>query len=237
MKTKKITITTKTGKIIKTKIPVDNFFKRKDTDIYDKKVRAVEKQLKKKIGFKDIKIGYQGMEGSFSEKAVERFFDVNKINKPIAKVTSKEVVLDLIDNKIQFGVVAGKNTLSGKVRETWKALEKYPQIKIADKIELPVHQCLFIKKGVLLKEITTVASHMQALRQVEMTINKLIPNARFLKQIDTAVSAMLLSKGILPRDTAVVCSKEAGKNWGLKLVKENIEDEVSITEFWLLKKE
>lgn len=185
----------------------------------------------------NIKVGYQGMDGSFCESVLSKFFDIEHIPKPKGLVTSKEVVFHLLEEKIDYGVVAGTNSIAGRVRETCKALEEAKdKVQIIEAISMPVHQCLFIRQNVDIKDIKSVASHIQALKQCENTLQELIPGFRVEKQVDTAISAMLLSKEILPRDTAVVCSKEAGEKYNLKLVKENIEDETSITEFWLLEK-
>ena len=44
-----------------------------------------------------------------------------------------------------------------------------------------------------------------------------------------------LKNGILPDSTTIICRKNAGENRGLRLLAENIENQKSITEFYLIK--
>ena len=53
---------------------------------------------------------------------------------------------------------------------------------------------------------------------------------------DTALAAKKLAEGSLPNTTAAICRKSAGKNFGLTLIEDNIEDDHNNqTEFRLYK--
>jgi len=191
---------------------------------------------------KPVIVGYQGIPGSFSEEAA-MYFITNKIKKykniellPLG--TTSEVILHLIDGSIDYGVFAYTNTIGGRVRETKEALDEHGnEICVLHQRSMRIHQCLFAKQGIKLEEIKTVVSHIQGLKQTAKFISKNLPYARMSKQIDTALTAKLLSKGILDRYTAVICSKQAGEKYGLSMLAEKIEDsENNYTEFWLTKK-
>ena len=54
---------------------------------------------------------------------------------------------------------------------------------------------------------------------------------------DTAIAAEYLAEGKLPEDTAVVCRRNAGQMFHLRMIHENIEDRSdNMTEFHLLRK-
>lgn len=198
---------------------------------------------------KTLKIGYQGTPGSFSEKATKIFLSLGICDSHIdfipnnielvPLVTSSEVTRAIKDKKIDLGVIAYSNTISGIVRETKKTMEdkSNKNLVIYTVMQLPIHQCLYAKPGIKRKDINQIATHVCAFKQVEKNITKHIPNARFLKQTDTAIAAKLLSEGILDEKTAVVCSEEAGKKYNLKLLGKNIEDKSeNFTEFIMIGK-
>lgn len=87
-----------------------------------------------------------------------------------------------------------------------------------------------------MEEIKFITSHIQALRQTENNRKLSFPNWSEQETNDTASAARNLSQGVLPDDYAVICRKNAGEKYGLKLVCENIEDdENNRTEFRVYK--
>ena len=184
-----------------------------------------------------IKIGYQGEIGSNSEEAAKTF--VSKLNLTnvtlVPLISSKNVIEQLKSGIINYGVVATENSIAGKVKETAEALngENFNIVSIE---KLPIHHCLFRKPGVKNEDITTIASHIQALNQTVNNRNKYFPNCKVVEMKDTALAAQMLAKNILSDDYAVLCRKNAGENNGLKLMMENLEDfNNNETEFYLLK--
>ena len=184
-----------------------------------------------------IKIGYQGMRGSNSEFSANNMatkcgFE-NVVYVPL--ITSAGVVDALKNNKIDYGVMATNNIVAGTVIETQNACKNL-QYKIIQEDKIPIHHCLFVKdETVLLKDITCVASHIQALSQCKESLNKLLPNAEKKQLEDTAIGAKYLSEGILTNTSAALCRKNAGEDFGLFLLCENIEDfKENYTEFMMI---
>lgn len=172
-----------------------------------------------------IKIGYQGIEGSNSENAATKIATKMKINNVefIPLIDSANVVNELKADKIDYGVMAIKNSIAGEVIETKKAL-KNQNIKLVMKEVLPIHHYLFKKKEIDKEKIKVIASHKQALEQTKNNIRKLFLNIKILETQDTALAAKDLNKGILNSDVAVICTKKAGEIYGLDIVYKNIED-------------
>ena len=172
-----------------------------------------------------MKIGFQGDIGSNAEEATIRFIEQfnNKDIEQIALITSKNVVSSLLSKKIDYGVMAIKNSIIGEVVETKEALTE--QIELTDTIQIPIHHCLFTKNSQT--KIQYVASHIQALQQTIKTRNKILKNVSDVECIDTAAAAKMLCNGEYPENYAVICRKNAGKIYGLHLFAENIEDDKS----------
>ena len=76
-------------------------------------------------------------------------------------------------------------------------------------------------------QIDFVASHIQALKQTILTRRKLLPDAKEVICVDTAMAAKMLYDGDYPQNYAVICRQNAGENYGLYLYAKNIEDDPS----------
>lgn len=173
-----------------------------------------------------IKIGYQGIPGSNAEEIAKQFVLKNKIKeyKLIPLISSYFVVKELKNKEIDFGIMAIYNTLGGEVQETKKALE-LENFEEYDTITIQIHHCLFKRKD-FNKELKTIVSHEQALKQTKNNRLKLYPNCREQKYLDTALAAKDLSEGKLSENNGVLCRKNAGEMYNnLELLFENLEDD------------
>ncbi len=186
-----------------------------------------------------IKIGYQGEMGSNSE-AVAEIYTKEKNYKMgeyslIPLVESTRVINALKSGEIDYGIVAVRNSEAGLVEETCRAMAG-KEFVCVKKIVLPIHHCIFIKPDADVKDIRFVTSHIQALNQTRKNRSIRFPDWAEEETNDTAAAARYLSEGILPGDHAVICRKNAGEKYGLKLLYENIEDSPdNRTEFSVLK--
>ena len=181
-----------------------------------------------------MRIAYQGIPGSNSE-AIAAVFALNlDIPSPqyLPAVHSAGVIQMLRDGKADYGVMATRNLIAGEVAETKAALDQFPH-RILDAQWLPIHHCLFVKHpGV---RIERIASHIQALGQCRKTLAKRYPDIPLQEVEDTAIAARYLAEGKLPDTTGVLCRKNAGEQFGLTLVSENLEDDSrNMTEFILI---
>lgn len=183
-----------------------------------------------------MKIGYQGIMGSHSQKAAKELAaNVNILNAEfIPLVSSANVVKSLLDGDIDYGVVASYNSIGGVVSETDDALNGVNYMKITA-IVMNIHQCIFKKNSsVRNTDINKVASHIQALRQTQLNVKRLFPYAKLKEIEDTAIGARNLSEGVYDKYTAVICSAEAGEAYGLDMMYENIEDNDSNRTMFML---
>lgn len=175
-----------------------------------------------------IRIGYQGEIGSNNEAAAEVFVKDLGLNKGeyelVPLVESRYVASYLKSKKIDYGIVATRNSEAGAVKESYEAI-KDEYFEFVQTIILPIHHCVFIKPNVSEDSVTVITSHIQALRQTENNRKERFPNWVEKEANDTASAARNLSEGIFPDNYAVICRKNAGEHYGLKMISENIEDE------------
>lgn len=186
-----------------------------------------------------MKIGYQGEEGSNAEAAAKQFAKDNSLEikdeELIPLTDSKTVISALKEKKVDFAVVATRNSLAGTVKETFDAI-KNEELQYVATVVLPIHHFLYIKPGVKKEEIDTIASHIQALNQTTDFREREFPFAQEKEMRDTAMAARLLKEESLPETCAVICRKEAGEKYGLQLLHSNIEnDSKNKTEFRVFK--
>ena len=174
-----------------------------------------------------IRIGYQGEVGSNSEEAAKQF--VNKCCYPAGKyiliplTSSKNVSSFLSSKEIDVGIMAIKNTIAGVVKETEEALQTI-ELQVIDTISITIHHCVFAKQNIRKEQITTIVSHIQALSQTKHNRAILFPNCSEQEFEDTASAARNLAQNLFPDNYAVLCRKNAGEQYGLKLIAENTED-------------
>lgn len=185
-----------------------------------------------------LKIGHQGKEGSNTEEATVRILQRLELKdcELIPLVSSGKVIEMLKKNKIDYGVVAVRNSVGGIVEETYDAVKtEYTEFVTSEFIH--IHHCMFVKNpNTKIEHIKKVASHPQALTQCQDNIKKYLGNVELMQIADTATGAVYLKDGRLRDDTAVICRKNTGEKFGLHLLLENIEDtKDNKTEFRLLR--
>lgn len=176
-----------------------------------------------------IRIGYQGIVGSHSQRAAALLADNAGIFNAeyVPLISSANVAEALKDGRIDYGVMAVYNSIGGDVAETAEAL-KNADFRKMTAIVMPIHQCIYkLSTTVADSEIRRIASHIQALKQTRNNVKKYFPNASVLEVEDTAAAAKMLSEGVLDRKTAVICSRETGIAYNLAQIYENIEDDSS----------
>lgn len=189
-------------------------------------------------------VGYQGIKYCNNYYAVLDIVEQFKQVHPDTEVEiiplehSDKVIAALKKKEIDYGTMAFTTDLGIKVKETEDAL-KDVKYEVCGKSTIDVHHCLFKKNADIPNdEIRVVSSHPEAIRECTMQISYFFPKAIHIPYETTGIAARDLGAGILPDNTAVVCSKEAGLSNGLCLVKENAETiSPNNTYFYMIKLE
>lgn len=179
-----------------------------------------------------MKIGYLGPKGTFSYEACTNAYNENYEKMPYK--TIKETILALENNEVDEVIVPIENSLQGCVTETIDTLIENENILVIGEQILKINQNLMAKKEYELDEIKEIYSHPQALAQCRDYIQNNLKNASIIEISSTALSA----KEVSQKDfTACICNLECMKEYDLKLLQANIQDnDLNETKFWKLSK-
>lgn len=164
-----------------------------------------------------IKVGFQGVAGSFSEQALMEYFGEN-----ISKSNLKEfedVFKELKNNNIDYGVLPIDNSSTGAIAEVYDLLRKYGFFIVGEKI-IKVNQNLMGIKGSKIEDIKEIYSHPQALQQSSDFL-KVYSDIKCIPYRNTAASAEFIKKEN-NRVKAAIASKRAAEIYDLDIIKSNI---------------
>lgn len=181
----------------------------------------------------NYKVGFYGVEASFSHEALLRYFDdnVNTLSCP----EFKDVFDALGNGDIKYGVIPIENSSTGGILEVYDLLRNYGFYIVGEKCVKINHNLLGIK-GAKIEDIEEVYSHSQAFLQSKKFLLdhnkwKLIP------YFSTARSAKYISEVRL-KNKACIASKKAAELYGLDILRQNINyNKNNYTRFIVIGKE
>lgn len=188
------------------------------------------KQNSRQIKFKKgAKIAYLGPEGTFSHQAALAVFTKDCRLVPCTTIT--QVFDKVLNGEAALGVAPAENSTEGMIQETLDNLVKYP-LRVAGAYDLPIHLCL-LGRTADLKKIKIIKSHSQPIAQCR---NWLAQNLLGIPwEIESSSTKAILSTE--NPDVAFIASRQAAKQYGLKILAENIEDKKhNVTQFYILAK-
>lgn len=169
---------------------------------------------------KQLKIGFQGEKGAYSESAMEYVYQNRKIEK-IPFRTSYDVVDAMKKNVIDYGLLPIDNTIVGNIAHTYDLLVEN-KLTILKEVIIPIHHSLLALPDIKKEDIKYIYSHPAAISQCEVFLRS-YSNAEIIPTYDTAGSAKMISNKRL-KDTAAIASSESAKLYGLNVLASKIED-------------
>jgi len=124
--------------------------------------------------------------------------------------------------KAQYGVVPVENSTEGMVSHTLDMFME-SDLKIISEVLLEVHHYLLSRTG-RLEALKKVYSHPQPIAQCREWLADNLPNVPVVDVASTAVAAQIVSEDYT---AAAIASELASSLYGLKVVRERIEDQVN----------
>lgn len=162
-----------------------------------------------------MKIGVLGPEGSYSEKAAQRYAPPQAT---LVYFSDFEDILQAVESgSLDAGVVPIENSLEGAIGLTMDLLLRL-QVSIIGEVNLPIKHCL-VGRGE--GEIKIILSHPQALAQCRQYIKEHFPNADIQTTGSTSHAAKLAQE--FP-EMAAVAGAGAAEKYGLKVLAREIQD-------------
>ena len=180
-----------------------------------------------------VKIGYQGVEGSFSEEALRKYFNSYDSIKNYEEF--KDVFVALENNEIQYAILPIENSYTGAITEVYDLLVKYNFYIVGEEC-IKIDQNLMGISGANIEEIEEIYSHPQGFEQSRGFLSR-YDNIKLIPYHNTAISAKLVSD-LKDKKMAAIGSKRAANIYGLSILKENINDKKdNHTKFIIIGKE
>lgn len=166
-----------------------------------------------------IKLGFQGLPGSYSEQAMKDFFGEKTQGKNYSSF--EDVFVALQDGEIDYGVLPIENSFTGGISEVYDLLCHYGFYITGEQCVQVDHNLLALE-GATLDMIRDVYSHPQAFLQCSQFM-KQHPEYNPIPYSNTAVSAKKVAdSGDLTQ--AAIGSKKAAIIYGLNLLAAGINN-------------
>ncbi len=175
----------------------------------------------------DIRAGYLGPQGTFSEQAVRKHFGRAVEGVPLASID--EVFRRAESGETEFAVVPVENSTEGAVGRTLDLLVSTP-LRICGEIELRVQQNLMVREGDL-AAVKRVYSHAQSLGQCHGWLGQNLPNAERIQVVSNAEAARRAAE---EPGTAAIAGQMASEHFGLSILARSIEDDPNNTTRFLV---
>lgn len=180
-----------------------------------------------------MKVGYQGVNGTFSEMAVNEYFK-NNIFEAVNFKDFKSIMKAIEEYDIDYALIPVENTTTGIISRVYDLFNKY-NIFACGEINIKIEEQLLGVKGSKIEDIKEVYSHPEAIAQCENFFNE-YKNIKPVVFQDTAKSAEYISD-LNDKSKAALASRLAGKYYNLCILKENVQDnDINITRFLCVRK-
>ncbi len=168
----------------------------------------------------NIRVVFQGAEGSYSQEAMNRFF--SNIQKTFHVETFRDAMIAIEEGVADFAVLPIENSTAGIVSEIYDLLVEYENYIVGEQV-IEIKHCLLGMEGTKLEEMQTVYSHPQSLMQCSHYLEK----HSTIKQIGMKNNAFAAKKVHDDQNIhqVAIASKEAGKIYGLTVLQEGIQNE------------
>ena len=167
-----------------------------------------------------MKIGYQGVEGSYSTLACQKFAK-EKTYSTKGYMTFKLLVEALLDNEVDYIALPVENSTSGPITRTID-LMKYLDVKAVEEIYIKIDHALISKEPIELNDLTEVYSHPEALEQCYTYLSQ-YPHIEVKEFSDTA-GAVHMVKESDDKTIASIAGSHAAQMYDMNIIRENISD-------------
>jgi prephenate dehydratase len=168
---------------------------------------------------KRVKVSYQGIAGAYSHLACYSYFgeDIECLENETFEDALEQVEL----GKSDFAMIPIENKTAGRVDEFYGLIPEM-KLQIIGEHFQKIEHCLMGVEDSSLETVEYAYSHPQGLAQCRKRLKELNikPTARF----DTAGSAKEVSRRG-DKQLCAIASSLAAKIYGLKILKENIQDQ------------
>ncbi|MFC2084875.1 bifunctional 3-deoxy-7-phosphoheptulonate synthase/chorismate mutase [Bacteroidota bacterium] len=197
-------------------------------EIIEDSIRIQQNYLHNLVGKQDngkdaILIAIQGIEGSYSYLAAQKFFShSDKQLEFISKKRFEDVIKTVENGEADYAMLPIENTTSGGINEVYD-LFLHTTLSIVGEEIFRVKHCLATIKDIPIKNIKKIYAHYQAAAQCNKFLETL-PDISIEYFADTAMSIQKI-KDIGNPEYAAIASEEAANLFGVKIIRQNIANQ------------
>ncbi|MGY5354872.1 prephenate dehydratase [Wenyingzhuangia sp. IMCC45467] len=179
-----------------------------------------------------MKIAIQGIKGSFHHIVAENYF--GEEIELTECMTFGEMPDLLLNNKVDFLVMAIENSIAGAILPNYTLIDEY-DLAIVGEYYLRINHNLMVIDGQQIEDIKKVYSHPMALLQCR-SFFKNYPHIKLIEDADTAEVAKRIQENHLKK-VGAIASDRAAEIYGLTMVSEQIQTiKNNFTRFVILQK-
>jgi chorismate mutase/prephenate dehydratase len=164
-----------------------------------------------------LKIAYLGPPATFTHQAALRQFGLSA--QLVAQKSIPAVFEEVLRGRAPYGVVPVENSTEGVVSHTLDMFTR-SDLKINAEILLEIEHNLLSLTGSM-EDVRKVVSHPQALAQCRQWLEENMPDTALIDVASTALAAQMAAED---ETVAAIAGEVAATMYGLKTVKQKIED-------------
>jgi chorismate mutase / prephenate dehydratase len=164
----------------------------------------------------DKKIAFLGPNGTFAHEATLKYFSDKNEFIPVNRIN--DIFNEIVNNKIDFGVVPSENSVGGTIGDTLDLFVN-TELKVFDQLTLKISQNLLSLTQK--PKIKKIFSHPQSLMQCACYITKNFTDIECIDAFSNAKACMLAKNEV---NSAAIGPRLCGKEYGLDIIEESIND-------------
>lgn len=166
------------------------------------------------------RVAIQGFVGSFHDIAAHQYFDGEQLQL-VCCATFEEVFEHLAKDPTMIGMTAIENTIAGSLLHNYELLRDSGMTVVGEH-KLHISHCICCLPDDSWETVSEVHSHPVALMQCRQFLAG-HPELKLVECDDTAGSARDIAEGAR-RGCAAICSSDAARIYGMKILEDHIED-------------
>ena len=171
---------------------------------------------------RELRVGYQGSEGAYSELAAKHHFQ--GAAKPLRCVgyhSFRQMLEALKSRELDYAVLPIENSIAGSINESYDLLARMGLSLVGEEFQ-PIAHCLIGAADVAVTDIRRVYSHPVALAQCGEFLETL-EDCHVEAFVDTAMSVAKVKQDADPTQAAIA-SEQAAALHGLPILRRDIAD-------------
>ncbi len=163
---------------------------------------------------------YPGTEGSYSGEALKKCFPHAK--KIVNVETFTDAARMVSCGEADFGVLPFENNSSGAIADTLDLI-RTENLYIAGEVYVDIRHCLVGVQGASISDVEEIFSHQQGFLQSRSFVASMGANIKCTPMENTAIAAKYVAENNDKRKAAIA-SRLAAETFGLKILKEDIQE-------------